>query len=71
MLTLSLRERDRLMVLRELEEGVLKPSEAARRLRVTPRHVRRLRHRFREDGDGAVIHRARGRPPNKSMPPPS
>ena len=64
MLNLSLRDRDRLVVLRELEEGVLKPSEAARRLGLSARHVRRLRDRFREEGDKAVIHRARGRPSN-------
>ena len=64
MLTLSLRDRDRLVVLRELEEGVLKPSEAARRMGLSRRHVRRLRHRFRAEGDKAVIHRARGHPSN-------
>ena len=64
MLTLSLRDRDRLVVLRQVEEGGLKPSEAARRMGLTPRHVRRLRHRFGEEGDKAVIHRARGRPSN-------
>ena len=64
MLTLSLRDRDRLHVLRDLEEGRVKPAEAARRLGVSVRHVRRLRQRFREEGDEGVIHRARGRPPN-------
>ncbi len=32
-------------VMRDLEEGVLKPSEAARRLGVTDRHIRRIRQR--------------------------
>ena len=53
--------------MRDLEEGVLKPSEAARRLGVTDRHIRRIRQRFREEGDGAVIHGARGRPPNNQI----
>lgn len=48
---MSLKDRDRLHVLRELEEGLLKPSEAARRLGVTPRHVHRLRIRFKEERD--------------------
>jgi hypothetical protein len=67
MLNLSLRDRDRLHVLRELEEGSLKPMEAARRLGLSDRHVRRLRQRFREVGDEAVIHRGRGQPSNNRI----
>ena len=67
MLNLSLRDRDRLHMLRDLEEGALKPTEAARRLGVSDRHVRRLRQRFREEGDQAVIHRGRGQPSNNRM----
>ena len=58
---LSLKDRDRLVILRNLDEGELKPSEVARRMGITDRHLRRLRQRFREEGDGVVIHRARGR----------
>jgi hypothetical protein len=39
---LSTRERERLKVLHEVEEGHLKQIEAARRLRLTDRQVRRL-----------------------------
>ena len=67
MLTLSLRDRDRLHVLRELDEGALTPTEAARRLGLSDRHVRRLRQRFREEGDAAVIHRGRGQPSNNRI----
>jgi hypothetical protein len=67
MLNLSLRDRDRLHVLRDLEEGKMKPSEAAQRLGLSDRHLRRLRQRFREEGDAAVIHRGRGRPSNNRI----
>lgn len=67
MLNLSLRDRDRLHVLRDLEEGTVKPSEAARRLGITDRHLRRLRQRFGEEGDEAVVHRGRGRPSNNRI----
>lgn len=67
MLNLSLKDRDRIHVLRDLEEGKMKPSEAAGRLGISPRHLRRVRQRFREEGDEAVIHRARGRPPNNRI----
>ena len=64
MLNLSLRDRDRIHVLRDLEEGTVKLSEAAHRLGITDRHLRRLRQRFREEGDKAVVHRGRGRRSN-------
>ena len=64
---LSLKDRDRLVILRNLDEGELKPSEVARRMGITDRHLRRLRQRFREEGDGVVIHRARGRSPNNRI----
>jgi hypothetical protein len=67
MLNLSLRDRDRLHVLRELEEGALKLTEAARRLGLSDRHVRRLRQRFSEVGDEAVVHRGRGQPSNNRI----
>jgi hypothetical protein len=67
MLNLSLRDRERLHVLRDLEEGKMRPSEAARRLGLSDRHLRRLRQRFREEGDAAVIHRGRGRPSNNRI----
>src|SRR5579864_423853 len=50
---LSARERERLKVLQEVEEGHLKQVEAAERLRLTDRHVRRLQVRLRREGDGA------------------
>lgn len=64
MLRLSLRDRDRLHVLRGLGEGTVKLSEAAHRLGITDRHLRRLRQRFREEGDKGVAHRGRGRRSN-------
>ncbi len=44
---LSERERDRLKVLHEVEQGHLQQVEAAQRLRLTDRHVRRLLARLR------------------------
>ncbi len=67
MLTLSLRDRDRLFVLRQLADGLLSVSEAARRLHLGDRHTRRLLRRFEREGDAAVIHRLRGRPSNRRL----
>jgi len=65
---LGTRERERLKVLREVEDGHLKQIEAARRLRLTDRHVRRLQARLRREGDRGIVHRLRGRRSNRKIP---
>jgi Helix-turn-helix domain len=65
---LSAKERDRLKVLHEVEQGHLKQVEAAQRLRLTDRQVRRLQARLRAQGDGAIVHRLRGRRSNRKIP---
>jgi hypothetical protein len=47
---LSARERERLKVLQQVEEGHLQQVEAARRLRLSDRQVRRLQQRWRPGG---------------------
>lgn len=66
MLTLSQRERDRLVILRQVRDGTISVSEGARRLRLDRRHFRRLLRRFEQEGDRAVVHRSRGRRPNNA-----
>jgi hypothetical protein len=63
-LPMSQRERDRLRVLHSLMEGQRTQVEAARLLRLTPRHVRRLQQRLLQGGDAALIHGLRGQPSN-------
>jgi hypothetical protein len=65
---LSERERDRLKVLHEVKQGHLKQVEAALRLRLTDRQVRRLLARLRREGDRGLVHRLRGRPSNRKIP---
>ena len=50
-MALSVRERDGLKVLHEVEGGRLKQVEAARRLQLSVRQVRRLRPRVEVEGD--------------------
>ena len=66
-IALSQRERDRLQVLHEVEQGHLAQIEAARRMKLTDRHVRRLLRGLRERGDRVVIHGLRGRPSNRKL----
>lgn len=65
---LSAKERERLKVLQQVQDGHLKQIEAARRLRLTDRHIRRLQKRLRTEGDGGIVHRLRGRRSNRKIP---
>jgi len=67
-INLSQRERDRLRVLHELEQGHLRQREAARRLRLSARQIRRLEARLEQEGDRGLVHRLRGRTSNCKIP---
>ena len=67
MLKLSQTDRDRLVVLHQVQQGQLSPAEGARRAGLGARHFRRLRRRFGQEGDAAVVHGLRGRPSNRRM----
>jgi hypothetical protein len=66
-IALSQRERDRLKVLHEVKQKHLTQVEAAGRLKVTDRHVRRLLLSLQERGDAALIHGLRGQPSNRKL----
>ena len=66
-LALNERDRDRLKELHALIRGHIGTSEAAERLRLTARQVRRLAKRVRAEGDRGVVHRLRGRPSNRRL----
>jgi hypothetical protein len=65
---LSAKERERLKVLHEIGQGHLRQIEAAHRLRLSDRQVRRLLERLRTVGDRGLVHRLRGRPSNRKIP---
>jgi transposase len=66
-MAMSQRERDRMRVLQEVEQGHVTQVEAARRLQLSDRQVRRLLLRIEKFGDRAVIHGLRGRPSNRRL----
>jgi len=61
-LRMSRKERDRLKVMAAVAEGRLKQTEAATRVRLSVRQVRRILRRYEAEGDAGLVHRARGRP---------
>src|SRR6267154_2872961 len=66
-IALSQRERDRLRVLHEVKQKQITQMEAARRLKISDRHIRRLLFGLGKDGDRAMIHGLRGRPSNRRL----
>ena len=62
---MSQRERDRLRVLRSVEEGKCTQAKAAELLSLTTRQVHRLLKRWRKEGDGALAHGLRGKTSNR------
>ena len=61
--TLNEKQQRRVDILIRLDAGTLDVAIAAGLLGVSPRHVRRLRTRFREQGMQTLIHSNRDRPP--------
>ena|SRR5882762_5774109 len=55
-IALSQQERDRLRVLPDVQQGHLAQVEAAARVKLSDRQVRRLLLRLREQGDRAMVH---------------
>ncbi len=66
-IALSQRERDRLKLLYDVKEGHLTQVEAAQRLKLSDRQVRRLLIRMDDSGDRAVVHGLRGRASNRKL----
>lgn len=68
MLTLRQKERDRLVIVHQVAEGLLTMEEAARRYGVGLRHMRRVMRRFEREGDCYVVHGLRDVRSNRSLP---
>jgi transposase len=66
-IAMSQQERDRLEWLKRAKEKVISQREAARRMGVTDRWVRKLLKRMKRRGDGVVVHGLRGRASNRKI----
>lgn len=61
-------ERDRLDWLKRARDGKMTQREAAERMGVTERWVRKLLRRMKREGDRVVVHGLRGRESNRKIP---
>src|SRR5580700_9211 len=64
---MSQEERDRLEWLKRAKDGVISQREAARRMGVTDRWVRKLLKRMKRQGDRVVVHGLRRRVSNRKI----
>ena len=68
-LVMSAKERDRLVVIEAVNAQRLTQRQAAEQLGISARQVRRSLQRFRAQGDAGLLHRSRGQPSNRRVPP--
>ncbi|SPK70604.1 hypothetical protein CT19425_U600098 [Cupriavidus taiwanensis] len=59
-ITVSMREIDRLKTVQAVMDGQLRPGVAAERLEITDRQLRRLLERYRLEGPAGLVSRKRG-----------
>ena len=67
LLTMSKAERDRLRVIQAVQERRMSQAQAAQRLELSVRQVKRLCRGLREQGEAVVISKRRGRPSNRRI----
>jgi transposase len=69
MITMSMREVDRLKVIQGVVDGNVMPWRAAEQLDLSRRQIERLVIRYRAEGASGLISRKRGRPGNRQLVP--
>jgi transposase len=67
-IAMSQQERDELEWLRRAKEGSISQREAAQKMGVSDRWLRKLLKRMIKQGDAVVVHGLRGRPSNRKLP---
>ena len=68
MIAMSAKERRRMGLMTRVAEGLLKLRVAAEMMRVSYRQAKRIRRRYRQEGDVGLVHRSRGRGSNRARP---
>ena len=65
-LIMSQKERQRKAILEQIKSGCLTRADAAKRLHISPRQLRRIIKRYRQFGDKGLIHQSRGQKSNSA-----
>jgi len=69
LITMSNRELEKLSIIRQVVDGKIKQTEAAYRLELSPRQIKRLCKKYRLHGPKGLIHQSRGKPSHKAWAP--
>ena len=64
---MSRKERDRLKVIVQLDQGLIDQRRAAAWLKLSERQVRRLWRAYQARGDAGLVHQGRGKPSNRRL----
>lgn len=67
-IAMSQEERDELNWLKQASDGKVTQREAAERIGISERWVRKLLQRMKREGDRVVVHGLRGKPSNRKLP---
>jgi transposase len=67
-LTMSKKEVDRIMIIKQTEENKLTVTEASVMLGISERQIYRILNRVRLEGSKGIIHKLRGRESNRGFP---
>ena len=65
---MSSKERKRLGIMVRIDAGEIRLKDASNILGISYRQIKRIRARYRRDGDAGLVHRNRGRPSNHKYP---
>lgn len=68
LITMSVREIERVEAISQLVEKLIQEKDAAAKLFLSTRQVRRLKAAFKKEGELGLIHKNRGRPSNNRIP---
>ncbi len=65
---ISEKDLKRLTVISKFLDGLLQMNEVVQILSLSPRQIKRLLKRVKDNGKAGIIHKARGRPSNRRLP---
>lgn len=65
---MSIKEANRLGVMRQVDKKILSLSQASQELGLSVRHLKRLRRRYKHEGERGLISRRRGQPSHNKTP---
>ena len=62
------KELKRLHVIHKVIEGTLTQKDASGLISLSERQIRRIVTRIKEEGDGGIVHKSRGKPSKRKLP---